>query len=120
MKKLRDRHILDRGRHFASCWKNLAPDEVFSGITLDELTVECDEVKKIRDRIAAAESKLRGLRLERDQADRKLAKQLKRVAAGVRADPDHGEDCGFYRALGFVPKSEICSGRPRKSREKDK
>ena len=120
MKKLRDRHILDRGKHFARCWKELAPDDVFAGVTRDDLTAGCDEVKRIRERIAAVESWLRGLRLERDQADRKLANQLKRVAAGVRADPDHGEDCGLYRALGFVPKSEIRSGRPRKPRKKDK
>jgi hypothetical protein len=32
----------------------------------------------------------------------------------VPAEPAYGEDCGVYRALGFVPLSENRSGRPRK------
>jgi hypothetical protein len=59
---------------------------------------------------------LQGLRLERDQADQKLAKKLMRVAAGVRGEPAYGEDCGVYRAMGFVPLSENRSGRPRKKK----
>jgi hypothetical protein len=43
-------------------------------------------------------------------------KKLMRVASGVRGEPAYGEDCGVYRALGFVPLSENRSGRPQKKK----
>lgn len=38
----------------------------------------------------------------------------RRAPMQVPAEPAYGEDCGVYRALGFVPLSENRSGRPRK------
>ena len=117
MEKLRGPLILERGERFLSVWKHQAPEqERFAGIDYQELHAEVDVAKKARERVLAAEISLRGLRLERDQADRKLAKKLMRVAAGVRGEPAYGEDCGVYRALGFVPFSENRSGRPRKKK----
>ena len=37
-------------------------------------------------------------------------------AAFCIAHPDYGDDSPFYRALGFIPHSEIRTGRPRKPR----
>lgn len=116
MEKLRGPHILERGELFLRVWQHQAPQhERFAGIDCQELNAEIDAVKEARERVRAAETLLRGLRLERDQADRKLAKKLMRIASGVRAEPAFGEDCGVYRALGFVPLSENRGGRPRKS-----
>ncbi|MEY4245127.1 MAG: hypothetical protein RLZZ245_2712 [Verrucomicrobiota bacterium] len=115
MEKLRGSHILERGELFLRVWQHQAPQhERFAGIDCQELNAEIDAVKAARERVRAAETLLRGLRLERDQADRKLAKKLMRIASGVRAEPAFGEDCGVYRALGFVPLSENRGGRPRK------
>jgi hypothetical protein len=115
MEKLRGPHIVERGERFLSVWKHQAPEqERFAGIDYQELDAEVDAAKEVRERVRAAEISLRGLRLERDQADRKLARKLVRVAAGVRGEPAYGEDCGVYRALGFVTLSENRSGRPRK------
>jgi hypothetical protein len=115
MEKLRGPLILERGERFLSVWKHQAPEhERFAGIDYQELLAEVDAAKEARERVLVAEISLRGLRLERDQADRQLAKKLIRVAAGVRGEPKYGEDCGVYRALGFVPLSENRSGRPRK------
>lgn len=115
MEKLRGPHILERGDHFLMTWKHQAPEhESFAGIGLQELQVDVDAAREARERVRAVEIWLRSLRMKRDQADRKLAKKLMRVASGVRAEPAYGEDCGFYRALGFVPLSENRSGRPRK------
>jgi len=115
MEKLRGPHILERGERFLRTWKHQAPEqERFAGIDYEALQAEVDAAKEARERVRAVEMWLRGLRLERDQADRKLARKLMRVVSGVRAEPAYGEDCGLYRALGFVPLSENRSGRPRK------
>ena len=121
MEKLRGSHILERGEKFLSCWKELATQETkFAGMSHQELKDEVEAVKAARERVRSVELWLRSLRYERDQADRKLAKKLMRVASGVRGDPAFGEDCGFYRALGFVPISENRSGRPRKPKTQTK
>jgi hypothetical protein len=59
---------------------------------------------------------VRALRHTRNHAGRRLAGILTRFAKGVCAHPGYGDDSPFYRALGFVPHSEIRSGRPRKPR----
>lgn len=45
----------------------------------------------------------RGARVERGQADHKLAGKLLRVASGVRADPASGEDCEFLPGARIRP-----------------
>lgn len=115
MKKLRGIHILKRGEHFLCCWKELATeDTVFSGTHYRDLKSDVEAAKAAREKVRAAELLLSGLRLERDRAERTLADKLIQVACGVRGTPGFGEDCGFYRALGFIPHSEKRSGRPRK------
>jgi hypothetical protein len=117
MEKLRGANIVKRGERFLTIWKHQAPEqERFAGIDYQELNAEVDVAKEARERVRGAEMQLRGLRLERDQADRKLAKKLMRVASGVRGEPAYGDDCGVYRALGFVPLSENRSGRPQKKK----
>jgi hypothetical protein len=114
--KLRNHHVLIRGKHFLSCWRSLAKGAVFSGLEVDVLSAECDKVRAVDDEILRLETALRGLRLQRRKSRRGLAAMLIRFASGVRADPRYGEDCSFYRALGFVPISENRSGRPQKPR----
>jgi hypothetical protein len=117
MKKLRNQHILGRARDFLSAWHNIAPAAKFGGTSVDELEQKTREAEQIRQEIFAAETRLSGLRLKRDQTERALADELIRLAYGVRGHPDYGGDSPFYRALGFVPNSENRSGRPRKRKE---
>ena len=116
MKKLRNRHILARANDFLATWKQLAPDAKFGHTPVDELERKVRNAEQIRQEILSAEVRLSGLRLKRDQTERALADELIRLANGVRGNPDFGRDSPFYRALGFVPKSENRSGRPRKPR----
>ena len=53
---------------------------------------------------------LKGLKLKRDKADDALTKVLVLIAHGIRGNELFGEDCEFYRSLGFVPKSERRTG----------
>lgn len=118
MKKLRNHHILDRAIDFLTVWKQFAPDAKFGNTSADELELKMREASEIRQEIQATETRLSGLRLKRDQTERKLADELIRLAHGVRGHPGFGGDSPFYRALGFVPNSENRSGRPRKPRAK--
>ncbi len=108
--------ILARARDFLATWRNLAPTAKFGGTSADELELKMREAERIRQEILSAEVHLSGLRLKRDQCERALADELIRLAFGVRGHPEYGSDSPFYRALGFIPKSENRSGRPRKPR----
>ena len=77
MEKLRGSHLLDRGERFLSCWEELAtPETEFAGIRHQELKDGVATAQAARERVRAVELWLRGLRLERDQADRLLAGNL--------------------------------------------
>jgi hypothetical protein len=116
MQKLRHHHILDRAKYFLTCWTTQAPDATFAGLKPADLAAEAALAQKARKDVQAAEVALRALRHTRNLADRRLAGLLRRFAKGVCAHQDYGDDSPFYRALGFVPHSEIRTGRPRKPR----
>ncbi len=116
MQKLRHHHILDRAKYFLTCWTTQAPDATFAGLKPADLAAEAALAQKARKDVQAAEVSLRALRNARNRADRRLAASLRRFAKGVCAHPDYGDDSPFYRALGFIPHSEIRTGRPRKPR----
>ena len=114
MKKLRNHHILARAKDFLATWKQLVPDVKFGHTSADELEQKVREAEQIRQEILATEIHLSGLRLKRDKTERALADELIRLASGVRGHPDFGRNSAFYRALGYITKSENRSGRPRK------
>ncbi|MEY4242457.1 MAG: hypothetical protein RLZZ245_42 [Verrucomicrobiota bacterium] len=88
MEKLRGIHILERGEHFLSVWKHQAPEqERFAGIDCQELEADVGAAQQAHERVRDAEILLRGLRLERDQADQKLASKLLRIACGCGPNP---------------------------------
>jgi hypothetical protein len=89
-------------------------------MTPEDLDAECRKVRDVERRIRKLETALRGLRIERRKSNRKLADVLIRFASSVRGSVGFGEDCPFYRALGFVPISENRSGRPRKPKPTEK
>ena len=117
MQKLRHHHILDRARHFLTCWTSQAPDATFAGIQPADLAAETASAQKAREDVLAAEANLRALRHTRNLADRRLAGKLRRFAQGVCAHPDYGSNSAFYQALGFVTDDRNRSGRPRKRRD---
>jgi len=113
MNKLRNHHILIRARDFLTAWRHLAPAATFGDTSVDELELKTREAEQIRQEILTAETRLAGLRLQRDQTERALADELMRLSCAVRGHPDYGTNSAFYRALGFIPDSENRSGRPR-------
>ncbi len=116
MKKLRDYHIIDRARDFLSCWKHLASGADLSGWKMATLEEQLDTAARAREKVRAAEVRLSALRVERRDAERKLARLLVNLGYAVQGDPAHGGDFAFYTALGYVPASKRHPGRPRKKR----
>ena len=53
---------------------------------------------------------LKGLKLKRDKADDTQTHVFILIAHAIRGSQLYGEDCEFYRSLGFVPKSERRTG----------
>jgi len=74
------------------------------------------EPNAVRARHKAAQAQVRGITLERARADELLNEQFVRIANSVRGNPEYGVDSPFYRALGFVPKSERKRPRRRSNR----
>jgi hypothetical protein len=56
------------------------------------------------------------LKLKRDKADDVQTKVFVLIAHAIRGSQLYGEDCEFYRSLGFVPKSERKTGTVRKKK----
>ncbi len=96
---------------FLSSWEEYAQDKSFAGMTLAEFQTKSMEPLDVRKDLGDARTKVSGLILKRDQADVTLNEDFLLIAHAIRADKDFGEDCPFYRSLGFVPKSERKNGR---------
>ena len=98
---------------FLSSWAEYAQDKSFAGMTLAEFEATSQEPFDVRKDLADARTKAKGLILERDKADETINEDFVLIAHAIRADKAFGEDCPFYRSLGFVPKSERKTGRRR-------
>lgn len=98
--------IAARRHQFIVSWREFAPEESFAGSTLAQFEAQSQEPEEVRQRLFLAKTQLAAIILERQQADDRLWNQLILLAHGVRANPSYGEDCPFYRSLGFIPKSE--------------
>ena len=97
---------------FLAAWNEYAPTETLGGLTLAQFQTEVQKPNAVRARLKAAQAQVRGITLERTKADELLNEQFVRIANSVRGNPEYGVDSPFYRALGFVPKSE--RKRPRR------
>lgn len=110
MPRINKKSVPVRVTQFLASWKEYAPDHVFADMTLEEFTTKAGESDAARDSIIEANTKLQGLKLQRDQKDAAIKDDLILIAHSIRGNKAYGEDCPFYRSLGFVPKSERKSG----------
>lgn len=115
MTKISQNQQTKRRDLFLAAWKEYAPTETLGGLTLAQFEVEAQKPTAVRTRLKAAQAQVRGISLERAKADELLNDQFVRIASSVRGNPDYGADSPFYRALGFVPKSERKRPRRRSS-----
>jgi hypothetical protein len=112
MTKLSHTQQTKRTDLFLAAWQEYAPTETLGGLTLAQFQTEVQKPNAVRARLKAAQAQVRGITLERAKVDELLNEQFVRIANSVRGNPEYGVDSPFYRALGFVPKSE--RKRPRR------
>ena len=109
--------IIERYNQTVSAWRTLRPNKSFGGMTLAQFEAACAPSVETRQRLDALLDQVQQTKAERDSADEVTADTIQRVAAGVLADPDEGDDSPFYGALGYARKSERKTGLTRKRRE---
>ena len=103
-----------RYERIEEAWETIAPDATFGKMTLSQFKARIKPSKDRRAAIKAAEDVLKNLITERDADDLDTMKAADEVVKGVVGDPDFGDDCGLYGAMGYKLKSEYKSGLTRK------
>ena len=98
--------IVEKINEITTPWGEMAPESKFGGVSLAEFktaVAACadkrQELKMLKANISAAVN-------SRFAADAAAKKLIRRVVAGVVADPTLGADSDLYRAMNYVPASQ--------------
>jgi hypothetical protein len=95
-------------------------EKEFAGVSLEGFRELLRPALEARFGLAQLELSRHSLLLQRNFADRVLLETMKRIAAGVVADAEEGDDGEFYGALGFVTRTERKMGRRKRARTTNK
>jgi hypothetical protein len=101
-------------RDILTAWENLAPDDEFSGMSLDRFREAMRPAIEVRERIAMLEIQRAALLQERLRVDETCLRMALCVVHSVRGTPAHGPNSALYAAMGYIPDSANKRGRPRK------
>jgi len=107
MKK--SRNIIARINEITTPWADHAPESKLGGLSLAEFKTAVAACIETRQEIKSLNSSISATMVERSGADNNAAKLIRRVVAGVIADPSLGSDSPLYRAMKYVPDSERAS-----------
>lgn len=111
MAKYTNKTVSLRREQFIAAWREHAPEVTFAQMSLEQFEEGTQSPQEVRKLMNAAQTKLAGLKLDRDKADREMNDKMLIIGHAIRGNPAYGEDCAFYRSLGFVPRSERKTGR---------
>lgn len=108
--------INSRANAVATAWANLAKDDSFAGLTLQQFTQMVDAVDGHQTDMNNLMAQYTGATKERDDLHVALNETTLAVVDAVKADlAKHGPDSPLYKTMGYVPKSERASGLSRKA-----
>jgi phage tail tape-measure protein len=110
--------IEEKYERFINAWRTLAPDKSYGGMTLAEFEAICEPSRTARRNIKALTDQLTKEKANRDHSDDVVEDRMKRVVAGVIADPDEGPDSALIEAFGQVRSSLRKSGLHRGKQDK--
>lgn len=96
-------------------WEELAPDAVFSEMTLEQFRTATAAAYETRQQIAWLDQQRLSLMATRAIADEAATEQYLLVVHSIKGSPKHGENSPLYRALGYVTKAERRSGLTRRN-----
>lgn len=97
-------------------WEELAPDAVFSEMTLEQFRTATAPAYETRQQIVWLDQQRRSLMAARRAADEKANELYLLVVNSIKGSPQHGENSPLYRSLGYVTKDDRRSGLTRKLR----
>jgi hypothetical protein len=103
---------LDR---FLRAWEELAPDAVFSEMTLEQFRTATAPAYESRQQLAWIDQQRASILAARTTNDRDANEQYQLVVNSIKGSPKHGENSPLYRALGYVTKADRRSGLTRKT-----
>ncbi len=112
------RNIEDRIATIRLAWKELNPQAVLAGRTLEQFEAETEIPLRLRTEILALEKQLEGRKADRSLADDTVSDLMDLVVNSVKGTPAFGPDSPLYRAMGYIRKSERRSGLTRKGLRK--
>ena len=104
------KNILDKSQKLLRSWEELAPEAVFSGLTMAEFRGMVEPVLEIRESIRKADQDRVAQAIRRDAQEKNLNQKYLRVVNAIKAAPEHGEDSPLYGAIGYVIRSARQSG----------
>ena len=106
MSTSRKQSIVARRKQLIDSWRKFAPELSIGGYTLAQFEVGTEVAIEVRQRLSDANTEIAGVKLEREQTDAQVRNILRGVTNALRGDPAFGDDCPFYRSLGYVAMSE--------------
>jgi hypothetical protein len=99
-------------------WERHARDDTFSGHSLARFKAAVQPSLDAHANVTDLRNQLRTAVIERNAADNRSLRLVRRVGFAVDADPAHGPDSDLYEELGYtreaVRRSKIRTGRRRK------
>ncbi|MEY4243479.1 MAG: hypothetical protein RLZZ245_1064 [Verrucomicrobiota bacterium] len=106
---------VDRIKSFRDAWRNLAPADMFAGMTYTEFEVATEPALTLRDEILVLEQALFHKKTEKLIVEASANELLDFVVNSVRGTRRFGHDSILYRAFGYIRKSQQKSGLTRKA-----
>lgn len=100
-------------------WRDLAPNEKFADMTLDEFETEINKSLNVRVEITDLDNQTTNKIQERDTTDAGNWDLSQYVVDSVKGNKKFGPNSGLYEAMGYVGKSDRKSGLTRKKKTPD-
>ena len=93
-------------------WANLAKDDSFAGMSLQQFTQTVATVDAQTSTLADLKAQYIGAAKQNDSLHEGLNAATQAVVNAVKADlTKHGPNSGLYKAMGYVPTSERVRGK---------
>ena len=105
--------VIVRINEITTPWADHAPESKLGGLSLAEFKTAVAACTEKRQEIKSLNSSISAAISERTAADKAAFKLIRRVVAGVIADPTLGSDSPLYRAMKYVPDSERATSQPK-------
>ena len=100
-----------------NAWKEIAPDEIFGGMTLAQFETEINKSMQARVDITDIENQLTNRKKQRDLIDQANWEKMQLVVDSVKGNPNYGKNSGLYQTMGYVTNDERKSGLTRKKKD---